>query len=83
MKNCDPLDRMTTDEVRRALASLSDAERRILELRFVEGLTQVQASKRIGWGLAKISHTERRGLRRLRYPPRMRELGLSHVLEEA
>ena len=48
------------------LARLPDFERRLIEIRFIEGVSQVTAARRLGCSQAHISRTERRAIERLR-----------------
>lgn len=52
--------------VRQSLASLPERQRRLLALRFLAGLSQAEAGRRLGLSQAQISRLERRALDRLR-----------------
>ena len=56
------------DEItlRDAIAALSDREKRILNLRFIKGLTQVEVSGRIGISQAQVSRLEKGALDKIK-----------------
>ncbi len=56
------------DEIalRDAIAALSDREKRILNLRFIKGLTQVEVSSRIGISQAQVSRLEKGALDKIK-----------------
>jgi len=60
--------------LREILGILSPRERRVLELRFLEGLTQQEVGERLGVSRQRVDQIEKRALRRLRHPAVTRRL---------
>jgi len=60
--------------LREALEILSPREREVLELRFLEGLTQQEVGERLGVSRQRVDQIEKRALRRLRHPAVTRRL---------
>ncbi len=61
------LDRSWTRAVvRSVLATLPDAERRVIELAYDDGLTQAEIAARVGWPIGTVKTRTRRALSRLR-----------------
>lgn len=71
-------DRQASDELTeamdRALSELSPRERRVIEARFYEGKTVAAAAKELGTCTQTIVEAERRALRRLRHPCRLKNI---------
>lgn len=61
-------DRNWLDEItlKDAIAALSDREKRILNLRFIKGLTQVEVSAEIGISQAQVSRLEKGALEKIK-----------------
>jgi RNA polymerase sigma-70 factor (ECF subfamily) len=66
----DPSDtaqrRTLREQIERALASLNDDQRRVLEIAYFEGLSQSEVATRIGAPLGTVKSWTRQGLERLR-----------------
>jgi RNA polymerase sigma-70 factor (ECF subfamily) len=60
------IDSLDRDRARRALAELSDGERRVLELAFFDGLTHVAVAEHVGVAVDTVTTRIRDGLIRLR-----------------
>ena len=60
--------------LREVLEILSPRERKVLELRFLEGLTQQEVGRRLGVSRQRVDQIEKRALRRLRHPAVTRRL---------
>ena len=60
--------------LREVLEILPPRERRVLELRFLEGLTQQEVGERLGVSRQRVDQIEKRALRRLRHPAVTRRL---------
>jgi len=61
-------------ELREVLEILPPRERKVLELRFLEGLTQQEVGERLGVSRQRVDQIEKRALRRLRHPAVTRRL---------
>ena len=61
-------DRDWLDEIalKEAIGALSDREKKILELRFFRGLTQVEVSAEIGISQAQVSRLEKGALSKIK-----------------
>ena len=60
------LDFENTDLLRRSMASLTEKQREVIELRFFENLSQREVAQRMGVSQMSVSRTERGALERLR-----------------
>lgn len=53
-------------QIAEALKTLPDTQRRVIELRFIEGLTREAISKKIGLSVPRVTCFQREGIRKLR-----------------
>lgn len=60
------LDFENADQLRRSMEALTDKQRRVIELRFFENLTQREAARRMGVSQMSVSRAERGALELLR-----------------
>ena len=69
------LDFENTDLLRRSMASLSEKQREVIELRFFENLSQREVAQRLGVSQMSVSRAERGALAQLRRASEMENNG--------